>query len=327
MPMPSATWGRIVQATEAVGRNASAAAPAATSSAPATARVPAGPPIRAAASALIGITLTTSAAASGSMLQPLISRRTVRNSAAAMAPETSAERGELERRAAGREARAPRYRRAGRREACRHGRERGGNLDQEDRPPAERLGERAADGRARGRAQQRRLAPEREALSRRAPPVADQHRVRGHRAAPLRRAPAPRGRSAAARSRSASPHTSDPAAEQRRPRPGRARGCHTQPPSRSAGSSAAASTTAYTPSTAATPATSGVELGENGRQGERDDRRVGQGKKGDARQRETCRPRAADADRHAHELWLGGRARAVVRASRTIDSGVCRLLL
>ena len=89
VPMPTATSGRIIHATEAVGRNASAAAPAATSSAPATARVPAGPRMRVAASAVSGIRLTTSAAASGSMLHPLTSRRTVRKSAAAMAPETS----------------------------------------------------------------------------------------------------------------------------------------------------------------------------------------------------------------------------------------------
>ena len=66
--------------------------------------MPAGPPIRAAASALTGITLTTSAAASGSMLQPLISMSTVRKSAAAMAPETSASAASWSG-AAGREAR------------------------------------------------------------------------------------------------------------------------------------------------------------------------------------------------------------------------------
>ena len=89
MPTPTTSWGAIVQATEAVGTKASDPVPAATSSAPPAASTGGGPAMRVAASAASGITLTASAALSGSMPQPVISNRTTRNSAAAIAPETS----------------------------------------------------------------------------------------------------------------------------------------------------------------------------------------------------------------------------------------------
>ena len=74
-------------------------------------------------------------------------------------------------------------------------------------------------------------------------------------AARLRRVPAPRGPTSSSSIPSARPHTSDPMPNSATPARPSARMPHSRP-SRSAGSSAAPSTTAYTPSTAATPATS-----------------------------------------------------------------------
>ena len=322
MPAPTTAWGRIVQATDAVGMNASAAAPAATSSAPATARVPAGPPIRAAASALSGITLTTTAAASGSMLQPLMSMSTVRKSAAAMAPETSASAASWSG-AAGREARRRGAAGAGSREACRHRGERGGNLNEEDRPPAEPLCERSADGRARGHAEERRLAPQREGLSgcpprsptriawavtsSAAPPSACTRAGHEQQLDPLGQAahqrPDAEQRHSGQAERADAPQPAEPLGRQQRGaqhhRVYAQHGRH--------------------------PRHTGVELGEDGRQGERDDRRVGQGQKGDARQWETCRP-AGGRDRHAHDSGWEAAPRMVRLATPSIRGSAILLV-
>ena len=197
MPTPTASCGAIVQATEAVGRKASAAVPAATSSAPPAARTGGGPPILVAASAARGITLTASAAVSGSI-----------------APAGDQQQHDQEQRGCDRAGYQPEGQRPAQRPAwpLRHGRpaqvatlgqaaapaataggsqcrqvigaqragqrhQHRGRLEQEDRAPAEGLGQRAADGRARCGAEQSREAPELWAGSR---ALAGEQRIRGY---------------------------------------------------------------------------------------------------------------------------------------------------
>jgi hypothetical protein len=68
MPRPASSCGGTVHSGEAPGRKASAAVPAASSSAPAAARALACPGIREAASAVRGSTLTVAAPAAGETL-------------------------------------------------------------------------------------------------------------------------------------------------------------------------------------------------------------------------------------------------------------------
>ena len=147
-----------------------------------------------------------------------------------------------------RRGRAPRAAEAklGGREAARQGGQGGRCLDEEDRAPAERLGEGAADGRSRGRAQQRGQAPELKPVALRvgpAPRRSHQDRVRGHQqrgsaeglhAAGDQQEPERVGQPAD--QRAARPNSATPASPSGRMPNAR--------PTRSAGSSATASTTA-----------------------------------------------------------------------------------
>ncbi len=90
MPAPARSCGTIVHAIPGAGRKASAAAPPASSTAPASARARAGPGIAAPASAATGRTETPSAARSGEIAKPATSSITSRNRTAVKAAAVNA---------------------------------------------------------------------------------------------------------------------------------------------------------------------------------------------------------------------------------------------
>ncbi len=98
MPAPASSCGTTVQAMLGAGRNASAAAPPASSTAPASARGRAEPGITAAASAASGRIVTPSAARRGDIANPATSSITSRNrtdvNAAAVKASATSARGE-----------------------------------------------------------------------------------------------------------------------------------------------------------------------------------------------------------------------------------------
>ena len=233
---------------------------------------PGGPAMRVAASALSGMTLTTSAAASGSMPQPLTRSSTVRKSAAAMAPETSARATNGTARAAtGSAATSPRpFGRAGREGAgsARHpgiaASAAGACSRKTERHPKACVrappiaGPAAVPSRAASR-QSRRPPLSRSPSRQSAPAVVAPSPTSAACAVTSSAAPPSAWIERAIRSSSmlpASPQISDPSANKATP---------VRPTSRSradsrrgapAGAGPTASTTAYTPRTAATPATS-----------------------------------------------------------------------
>ena len=166
IPAPARTCGTTVHQAEAAGSSARQPTPPATSRQPAIARVCGLPGSREERIAATGRTLTASAAASGSMLQPETSSRTTRKITAVSEAESSPRASDSRSlKAPGRTigiAAVVGHRRCSLRAASRatsmpgqHDR----RLGEEDRPPVEGLGERAADRRADGDPEDRRGDP------------------------------------------------------------------------------------------------------------------------------------------------------------------------
>ena len=161
MPTPASACGITVHHRLAPGSQASASTPPPTSAQPAAARVRGSPRRREPASAARGMTVTAAAALSGLTFQPATSSRTSRKSTAASAAETSASASAGRRaKRSGRSGSGGAGARDGPDEDSDRARRRHRDLEDEDRAPVERLGQRAADRRPQRGGEHRRAQPQ-----------------------------------------------------------------------------------------------------------------------------------------------------------------------